>query len=87
MSILQVTEDRRRFDEEEVRYLADLMLEGVRTKAFRPLSEKEVLMFCQFALSSLRGAELELLLDASLAEGLKDRMEVAFDILFKGLGR
>jgi AcrR family transcriptional regulator len=87
VSILQITEDRRRFDEAEVRYLADLMLEGVRAKVFRAMSEKEVLMFCQFALSSLRGAELELLLDTSLAEGLKDRMEVAFNILFKGLVR
>ena len=85
VDILQLTEDRRKFDEGEARYLADLLLEGVRTKVFCRLSEKEVMTFCQFALSAVRGTELELFLDPSLSEGLKTRMDVTFDILLNGL--
>jgi AcrR family transcriptional regulator len=87
VEVLQLTEHRRQFDEGEVRYLADLILEGVRTKVFRPLSEKEVQVFCHFALSALRGTELELFLDPKLGDGLKARMDVTFDILFNGLLR
>ncbi len=87
LDILQLTEDRRRFDEDETRYLADLVLEGVRAKVFRALTEQEVLIFCQFALSALRGTELELLLNPALAEGVKSRMDVTLDILFHGLQR
>ncbi len=85
IDILQLTNDRHRFDEEEARYLADLILEGVRAKVFRSLSEKEVLTFCQFTLSALRGTELELLLNPAMANDLSARMDVSLDVLFNGL--
>jgi AcrR family transcriptional regulator len=85
MEILQLNERRRQFDEGETRYLADLMTEAVRAKAFRALSEKEAQTFCQFALSALRGIELELFLDPKLATGLKARMTLSLDVLFNGL--
>lgn len=87
VDLLQLSEDRRKFDESEVRYLADLILEGVRSKVFRSLSEKDVLTFCQFALSSLRGTELELFLDPTAAQNLKARLDISFEILFHGLLR
>lgn len=87
VDLLQLSEDRRKFDESEVRYLADLIMEGVRSKVFRSLSEKDVLTFCQFALSSLRGTELELFLDPTAAHNLKARLDISFEILFHGLLR
>jgi AcrR family transcriptional regulator len=87
INILQLTEDRRRFDEDEVRYLADLIMEGVRAKVFRSLTEVQVQTFCQFTLSALRGTELELLLTPALAKGMKERAEVSLDVLFHGLLR
>jgi AcrR family transcriptional regulator len=87
IDILQLTEDRRRFDEDEARYLADLIMEGVRAKVFRSLSEEQVQTFCQFTLSALRGTELELFLSPALADGVKERAEVSLDMLFRGLLR
>jgi AcrR family transcriptional regulator len=87
LDILQLTEDRRRFDEDETRYLTDVMMEGVRAKVFRSLSEKDALTFCKFTLSALRGTELDLLLDPALADGVKARIDIGLDILFNGLLR
>lgn len=85
--ILQLTDDRRRFDEDEALYLSDLIMEGVRGKVFRSLSEKDALSFCQFTLSALRGTELELVLNPALADVVKIRMEISLDVLFHGLLR
>jgi len=85
--ILQMSEQRRHFDAAEASYLADLIIEGVRTKIFRALSEKEVQAFCQFVFSALHGIELELFLDPKLADGLKTRADVMFDVLYNGLLR
>jgi hypothetical protein len=43
--------------------------------------------FCQFVFSALHGIELELFLDPKLADGLKTRTDVMFDVLFNGLLR
>lgn len=87
LDILQLADDRRRFDEDEFRYLADLILDGVRAKVFRPLSEKDVLAFCKFTLSALRGTEVELALNPSLVDGVESQMEINLEILFRGLMR
>lgn len=85
--ILQLTEDRRRFDEDEARYLADLIMEGVRAKVFRSMSEEQVQTFCHFILSALRGTELELFITPALVDGVKERMEVSLETLFHGILR
>lgn len=85
--IYKLTERRQAFDENEQRFFADLVMDGIRDGQLRRLSEVEVLLFTRFAFAAIRGIELELVLDPLRTTDLKTQVQVALDIMFRGLVR
>lgn len=83
--ILQLNEQRRSFDAHEEHYLASLLRDGIRSKAFRPMSDAEVSAFCRFVFAALRGLELEFIIDQHAAEGVISRLELTASVLLTGL--
>jgi AcrR family transcriptional regulator len=85
--IFWLSEQVRAFDRAEERYLVDIVIQGIRDGEFRSLSKNDVNLFSHLVFSALRGIALELLLDPEQRDGLRARLEVAFDIVFRGLLR
>jgi len=85
--IFQLSEQRRAADETDQRYLAGIILQGIRDGQFRVVSKDEVNHFVHLVFSAMRGIELELVVAPETMENLKPRLEVAFNILLRGLLR
>ena len=87
LEILKASDKRRQFNEGEVRYLAELIQEGIRAKIFRAMPDKEIQLFCSFIITSLQGNEFQLLFEPKLTKEIKARIDVGFDVLLRGLLR
>ena len=85
--IFQLSEQRRAADEADQRYLAGIILQGIKDGQFSSLSKEEVNHFTHLLFSAMRGIELELLIAPEPMDELKPRLEVAFNILLRGLLR
>jgi AcrR family transcriptional regulator len=85
--IFQLSEQRRAADEADQRYLAGIILQGIKDGQFSSLSKEEVNHFTHLIFSAMRGIELELLIAPEPMDELKPRLEVAFNILLRGLLR
>jgi AcrR family transcriptional regulator len=84
VEFLQVNEFRRAFDAHERNFLKEIIQVGVNTGQFRFLSEVDIDSFSTFALSSLRGSELDLMLDPGDLEHYETRSVVMVDLLLDG---
>jgi len=75
------------FNEREERYLADLVSQGVRDKQFQALPQAKIRLLARFILSAVQGCEQDLFMASSRAADLKSQLDVACDIVIKGLQR
>jgi len=85
VDMFRISEQRQIFDETEEGFVADIIIQGIRDGQFRFFSDEHVSIFTHFAFSAIRGIELELFLDPSRAKDLKPRLDVACDVLLRGL--
>ncbi len=85
VEFLQVNDFRRTFDTRERVFLKEIMQSGVAHGQFRFLSDADIDSFCAFSLSSLRGSELDLMLDPVDLEHYDTRSVAMVDLLLDGL--
>lgn len=85
--IFEAAAQRQAFDEDEQRFLAELILEGVRSQRFRTLSQAEVMLFTRFSFLAIRGIALQHLFEPTQPTDLKSQFQVALEIQFRGLLR
>jgi AcrR family transcriptional regulator len=86
-NLMQLAERRRASQEVDQRFMTGILLRGIKEGQFKTLTKEEVDLFTKLIFAAMRGIELELVFNPEPIEKLLPRLEVALNVLFKGLLR